>query len=158
MKKYTFNLMITVFTAVLFGQSMNAQSYKEEIDMFQSMFGMEKKALVADFLQIDEANPFWAIYDEYETKRKALGQKRLAALGNYADNYDKMTDASYDNSIKTMIDLRKQNDKLLDTYYKKVKKASGSKIAGQFFQLEAYIQSEIRSTVMSSIPFIGELN
>ena len=41
---------------------------------------------------------------------------------------------------------------------KKVKKASGSKIAGQFFQLEAYIQSEIRSTVMSSIPFIGELN
>ncbi len=158
MKKSAFYLLVTVFTAILFGQTINAQSYKEEIEMFQSIFGMEKKALVADFIKIDEANPFWAIYDEYETKRKALGQKRLAALADYADNYDSMTDAGYDNTIKTMIELRKQNDKLLDTYYKKVKKASGSKIAGQFFQLEAYVQSEIRSTVMSSIPFIGELN
>ena len=158
MKKTKFYLVVAVFTAVLLGQSINAQSYKEEIDMFQSMFGMEKKALVADFLGIDESNPFWAVYDEYESKRKALGQNRLVALSNYAENYETMTDEGYDSTIKSMIDLRKQNDKLLDSYYKKVKKASGSKIAGQFFQIESYIQSEIRSTVMSSIPFIGELN
>ena len=158
MKKTSFYLVIAVFTAVLFGQSVNAQSYKEEIDMFQSMFGMEKKALVADFLEIEESNPFWAVYDEYESKRKALGQNRLVALSNYADNYETMNDAGYDSTIKTMMDLRKQNDKLIDSYYKKAKKASGSKVAGQFFQIESYIQSEVRSTIMSGIPFIGELN
>ncbi|MGB5394711.1 MAG: hypothetical protein WBN16_10715, partial [Lutimonas sp.] len=157
MKKTSFYLVIAVFTAVLFGQSVNAQSYKEEIDMFQSMFGMEKKALVADFLEIEESNPFWAVYDEYESKRKALGQNRLVALSNYADNYETMNDAGYDSTIKTMMDLRKQNDKLIDSYYKKAKKASGSKVAGQFFQIESYIQSEVRSTIMSGIPFIGEL-
>jgi len=50
-----------------------------------------------------------------------------------------------------------QTDKLLATYYKKMEKAAGVRAAAQFFQLEVYLLSAIRLTVMDNIPFIGEL-
>jgi hypothetical protein len=59
-----------------------AQSNKEDIDLIQSIYGKEKKTIVADFIKLEGAqkDAFWKLYDEYETKRKALGQKRVALL------------------------------------------------------------------------------
>jgi hypothetical protein len=158
MRKNLFVLASALFTVFAFVQTSKAQSNSEEADFMQSIFGMEKKAVVADFLEIESNAPFWALYDEYETKRKDLGKERLAVLTDYAENYDKLTDAKYDAVISSMIKLRKSNDKLTDTYYKKIKKASGSKVAAQFFQLEAYFSSQIRATIMEEIPYIGEFD
>jgi hypothetical protein len=158
MKKNILILFGAILMAIAFVQTTNAQSNKEETEFMQSIFGMEKKAIVAEFLKIESANPFWVLYDEYETKRKELGKKRFDILTDYVENYDNLTDAKYDEVVVSMISLRKSNDKLVDTYYKKIKKASGSKIAGQFFQLENYFLSEIRSAIMEEIPYIGEFD
>jgi hypothetical protein len=158
MKKITLFFISSILLTMFFGQRLNAQSNKEEIELYQSVFGMEKKAVVADFLKLENTSPFWAIYDEYETARKALGKDRLNALEDYVANYDKMDDLKYDEVIKSMISLRKDTDKLIDTYYKKVKKACGSKTAAQFFQLEAYFLSVIRLKIMDGIPYIGEFD
>ncbi len=158
MKKIIFTFFGVAILAMVFGQSLKAQSSKEETDFYQSIFGMAKKEVVAGFLQIESSNPFWALYDEYETARKELGKNRLDALNAYVENYDKMDEAKYDETISKMISLRDSNDKLLDKYYKKIKKASGSKVAAQFFQLESYFLSQIRATIMEEIPYIGEFD
>jgi hypothetical protein len=158
MKKNILILFGAILMAMAFGQTTNAQSNKEETEFMQSIFGMEKKAIVAEFLKIESTNPFWVLYDEYETKRKELGKDRINTLTDYVENYDNLADDKYDEVVASMISLRKGNDKLIDTYYKKIKKASGSKIAAQFFQLENYFLSEIRSAVMQEIPYIGEFD
>ena len=137
-----------------------AQSNKEEIDMFQSVFGMEKKALVAEFIKLEGAqkDAFWTDYDSYEAERKALGQKRIALLNKYANNYATLDDAGTDEIVKEMITLQGQTDKLIVDYYKKIKKDSGVKAAAQFYQIEGYILSKIRATIMENIPLIGELD
>lgn len=156
------NKILLLFSAVILSASIapraNAQSSAEEIDYFQSIFGMEKKAVIADFLELEDNAPFWAIYDEYETARKVLGKERINVLADYAENYDMQNDETYDATINSMISLRKQHDKLIDKYYKKVKKSSGSKVAAQFFQIEAYFMSEIRSAIMDQIPLFGEFD
>ena len=153
------------FVSVLFGvsillvsslQSVEAQSNKEEVDLFQSIFGMQKKAIVAEFLGIESNNPFWKLYDEYEAKRKELGKKRLDLLSDYTEHYNSLNDEKYDQLISQTITLRKNTDKLMDDYYKKLKKASGSKLAAQFFQLESFFASQIRAAIMEEIPYIGE--
>lgn len=156
MKKCTLILFGIVLLGMAFGQTVMAQSNNEELDYYQSIFGMDKKAIVADFLEIESDNPFWTLYDEYETKRKELGKRRIGVLQNYAENYDRLDDEKYDEVIATMISLRKSTDKLTDEYYKKIKKVSGSKIAAQFFQLEGFFLSQIRASIMEEIPFIGE--
>jgi hypothetical protein len=158
MKNRKLILTSIVFIVSVFGISLNAQSNKEEVDLIQSIFGMEKKAIVADFLGLENENAFWVLYDEYETTRKDLGKERLVLLYDYAENYDRLNDEKYDQLIDNTISLRKRTDKLMDQYYKKIKKVSGSKIAAQFFQLEAYFLIQIRAAIFDEIPYVGEFD
>lgn len=155
MKKRLLILLMVVVGPVSF-----AQSVKEEIDLMQSVFGMEKKAMVASFIKLEgaQADAFWAAYDEYETKRKELGKERIAQLARYADAYTTLDDAGTDQIIRDVISLGSKTDKLIATYYKKIKKAAGVKAAAQFFQFEHYILSKIRAEIMEEIPLIGEFD
>jgi hypothetical protein len=155
--------MRTLFTATLLVfifAGASAQTNKEDLDIIQSVFGKEKKAIVASFVQVDPAKSaeFWALYDEYETERKALGRERIALLERYANNYATLDDATTDSIIKDLQKLQASTDKLLVKYYGKVKKVLGSKPAAQFFQLEGYLLTMVRAAILDSIPMIGELD
>jgi len=136
-----------------------AQSNKEDVDFIQSIYGKEKKAVVAQFIQLDgpQKDAFWKIYDEYEVKRKELGHQRVALLERYAKNYTTLDDATTDQITKDMLSLGVKTDKLINTYYGKLKKASSVKAAAQFVQIESYLLSEVRTAIFESIPLIDEL-
>lgn len=143
---------------ILFAVSSLAFSQQqEEVDYYQSIFGMEKKMVVAAFLELEENDAFWTIYDEYEKARKELGQKRIKLIAEYADHYDNLTDEKTDDLIKTNQAVRKSSESLMTKYYKKVKKVSGSKTAAQFYQIESYFVTAISAQIYSAIPLIGEL-
>ncbi len=88
---------------------------RKKIDLMQSVFGMEKKAMIAEYVKIDpaQADAFWVQYDAYETARKELGKKRIALLEQYAQNYDKMTYETADKWTTDLISLATATDKLL---------------------------------------------
>jgi hypothetical protein len=156
MKKVFFiGLFAAISSAVAF-----AQTNKEEVDLFQSIFGMEKKAIVAEFVNVEgeTANAFWSLYDQYEIERKDLGVQRLELLNEYVKNYDQMSNEKMDELVAKMIKLKSSTDKLMNKYYKKMKTASDSKAAAQFFQIENYFSSAIRLSIYENIPFIGELD
>lgn len=136
-----------------------AQSNKEDVDLIQSLYGKEKKSIVAEFIELkaEQKDAFWKLYDEYEMKRKDLGRKRIAVLEKYATSYGTMDDVTTAKIIDETAALGLQTDKLISTYQKKMQKAAGAKAAGQFFQLEAYFLSVIRVAIFENIPFIGEL-
>src|SRR5688572_2476256 len=154
MKKMLILLSICLSTAAF------AQSNKEDVDFIQSIYGKEKKTIVADFIKLEGAqkDAFWKLYDQYETERKELGKKRIALLEKYAAGYGSMDDAAISKNIKETAALGMQTDKLIATYHKKIEKAAGAKPAAQFFQIEAYFLSAIRTKIFEAIPFIGELN
>ena len=114
MKKITL-LLLAVFTFAF----ANAQSNKEEIDLMQSIFGMEKKAMVSEFVTVDpaQADAFWAIYDEYEVARKELAVTRIKLFDQYVSNYDNLTAEAADKWTAEVISLSKATDKLIITYY-----------------------------------------
>ena len=120
----------------------------------QSAFGIEKKAMVAEFVKVDAAqkDAFWKLYDEYETARKDLGKKRIDLLNQYADNYDKMTNEFADSFGKQVIDVQKKTDALLLSYFNKVKKATNPVVALQFWQVEGYILTGIRLMILEELP------
>ncbi len=137
-----------------------AQSAKEEIELYQSIFGMQKKALVAEFVKLDgeASTAFWSLYDDYETARKTNGQKRLALIDKYANSYMDMDAETTDALVAESQKVRATQEKLVKSYYKKIKKVSGSKAAAQFYQLENFIQNVFGVALMEQIPFIGEFD
>ncbi len=153
MRKITLFIAAFLFAAVTF-----AQSNKEEVDLFQAAAGMQKKEAVAAFVHPSDAqkDAFWKLYDEYEVSRKINGQKRIQVLEQYAKQYKTMTDAQAEAWMKDVIALQSSTDKLIITYYKKVKKATSPLVATQFYQIENYILSVVRSEILDEIPFLGE--
>ena len=135
--------------------NLQAQSNKEEVDYIQSLFGMEKKALVADFVKLDNATKvsFWKLYDEYETARKELGKKRIELLVRYDDNFENLSNEVAGDLLTEILSLTKKNDQLLASYVKKIRKATGPVTAMQFHQIEMYLLSEIRVSIASSLPY-----
>ncbi len=141
--------------AILMISSLNAQT-KEEVDLLQAAFGMEKKAMVADFVQPSAANQeaFWLLYDEYETARKELGAKRVNHLKQYAENYNSMTNETADAWMSEVLKLQTASDKLVASYYKKIKKETDPITALKFYHIESYILTSIRIAVLEDIPFV----
>jgi len=152
MKKVSL-ILLTMF---LFTGLIKAQTNKEEVDIMQAAFGMEKKAMVAEFVRVDAAqkDAFWKLYDEYETQRKAYGKERIDLLEQYNNNYESMADETADAWMKRVLDLGKKTDALLLSYYKKVKKATNPINALQFYQVEMFILSGIRNQIMGELPFV----
>lgn len=153
MKKIT--LLIALLAIVSFTYS---QSNKEEVDLIQAAFGMEKKAVVANFVHPADAqkDAFWTLYDDYELQRKENGLKRMELLKQYAGQYNTMTDEQADVWTNEVIKLQTATDKLIATYYKKIKKVTSPIVATQFYQIENYILTAIRMEVLDGVPFLGE--
>jgi hypothetical protein len=150
--------VILLLSALILAAGIKAQSNKEEIDLMQSVYGMEKKAMVEEFVKVDPAQKaaFWQLYDEYETARKDLGKQRIALLEQYADSYDKLTNETADAWTKEVISLGKKTDALMVSYYNKIKKVTNPIVALQFYQIEGYILSGIRLKILGEIPFPGK--
>jgi len=151
MKKY-----ILLVVASLMASFSYAQTNKEEIDLMQAAFGMDKKAAVAEFVKPSDAqkDAFWKLYDEYETQRKDLGKQRIELLKQYATQYETMTSAQADAWASKAMDLQKKTDNLITTFYGKVKGATDGIVALQFYQMENYILAGIRAQLLDQIPFV----
>jgi len=152
----------TIFTLIVLGLSVvvKAQSNQSEIEVFQSLFGMEKRAVVDQLLQLDteKSNAFWNLYDSYEMERKLIANQRIATINEYVDNYGSFTDEKLDELVKRSVSVNKSLSKLEMKYYKKIKKELDSKTAAQFYQLEGYFKNAVRMLLFENLPFIGEMD
>lgn len=139
--------------------SVFAQSNQEEIEMFQAIFGMEKKEVAIKLIQPSEETKevFWTLYDQYEAERKAIGQKRIALLSKYADMYADIDEENVTDLVKEGMAIRAESDKLIKSYYNKIFKEVGHVAGAQFYQLEHYFLSEINVAIYSNVPMVGEL-
>ena len=87
--------LIFVAIIAMFAMASNAQSNAEEVALMQSVYGMQKRDLIAKHMKIDAAKSdlFWQMYDEYEAARKEIGLKRVKNIEMYAEKYENLTGA-----------------------------------------------------------------
>lgn len=145
---------ITVFSG--YGQS----SYNEDLEVVQRIYGKSKADVVKQYMNLSDAQTaaFSKVYDSYEAERKALGQSKFQLINDYAANYETLTDAKADELAKGTLKNHMAYEKLYSKTYNQAKKAIGAINAAKFIQLEVYLQTIIRSEILESIPFIGELD
>lgn len=128
--------------------------------MIQAMFGKEKKALVNEYMTIPDAkkDAFWKLYDEYEDKRKALGQERISIIEGYANDYASLDDKKASALTAKKFSWVDRYTKFQQAYYTKFSAVIGGLQASKLIQLEDYLENNIRLYIQEQIPFIGELD
>jgi len=143
----------SLFIAILFVTLGFSQTYQDDLELIQSLYGMEKKEVVDAFVELDpnEEGAFWELYAEYETKRKDLGKKKYEILWNYVNDYGTIRAADAEMIMNEILPLRTDTDKLIRTYYKKIKSKTDAVVALQFYQIENYLDALIRSELLEEL-------
>lgn len=151
-------ILLTSFIALI-SLGCLAQTAKDELAVVQTMYGVEKRKLVTDYMKLPEAQAtsFWSVYDDFEVERRALGKERFELIGQYADNFASLTDAKADEIAKGLLANTIKYDKLNEAYYNKIKKVTSAVTAAKFMQLEVYLQNQVKSEISETIPFLGEI-
>ena len=154
--KNLFSLVVLMsFSAVTF-----AQSNKEDVEIIQNMFGKQKKELIQAYMTIpeDKKAGFWTLYDQYETERKLLGKERVALVEAYANEYATMDDKKASDLMNRKLKWLGDYSKLQKKYFDSMTKIIGGLQASKLFQLEDYLENNIRLFIQENIPFIDELD
>ena len=152
--------LVTLGMVVCFAAGVIAQSTeKEEIDAMQANFGIQKKELIVKLIKMtpEQSSKFWPLYDAYENERKALGKERVQMIKNLSDAYDHMTPEKADAVTMQSIGLSDKYNKLMEKYYKSIKKDVGPEIGFEFYQAETYILTATRAYIMDEIPLFSNV-
>jgi hypothetical protein len=154
MKYLVIALSMTILTT-----AASAQSNKEDIAIIQNTYGKEKKEIVYEMLAIDSAgaSPFWKLYDEFESERKALGRQRIALLEDYVNKYDALTPEQADKMVLASFKNNGDLDKVYEKYYKKAAKIIGPMSAAKWMQVEDYLRGVVKLTIQDQMPFVNDL-
>jgi len=141
--------------------SVSAQVTQDDINLIQAMYGKDKRDLMQQYMTFKDtasANGFWKIYDKYEVDRKKLGQDYIKILQDYANDYSTLDDKKADNLVTRASANNIAFENLYTKYYKQLKPVVGAKTASQFLQVEAYLRNAVKVTILSKLPFIGDLD
>jgi len=150
-----------LFAFLLAGTSIvtNAQTSDAEADAMINLLGVQKKEAIAQLVSVDtkDSVAFWKIYDEYLKKNKEVAKTRMKLYERTALAYDNMKPAMADSLSKQYFANRFGQEKSLEEYYGKIKAATNSVVAFQFYQAEVYVLTLMRASIMQQIPTYGEV-
>ena len=135
-----------------------AQTSDAEAEAIVNLLGVQKKEAIAKLVSVSgkDSAAFWKLYEEYNQKNLAMGKQRLKLYEKTAQAYLNMTPATADSLAKQYFDNRFGQEKSLEEYYKKIKAATNSMIAFEFYQAEVYLLTQIRAQIMQQIPTYGQ--
>lgn len=151
MKSYIF--ILTLLIIPLF---VNAQSDDEEEELIYTIFGMDKKGAVEQFVEPSETQKvaFWKLYDEYEILRKDIAKQRVQLQKQYAVQNKKMTNEQADAWTMQVMKIQGKNENLINLYYSKIKAATDAIVSTQFYQIENYLLADLRAQIYDKLPFV----
>lgn len=128
----------------------------DEISFYQSIWGMEKQAIVESYMDLSEtqATAFWPVYEDYEVDRKELGKEKVDLLSDYAKSYATLDRETATDLIHRGAANNIAMQKLMKKTFNKLAKTMDPVAAAKFIQLENYFITMIQMTIQESIPFI----
>jgi hypothetical protein len=153
---------LVLFTLFLFSIGISgafAQTVDEEIALIQEAFGKDKKALVADYMNLspEKAAAFWPVYEAFEVERKVISKERMLIIKEYIEEFTHIGNEEADILATRSLKNDGKLNKLYTSYYGKFKKATSAMDAAKFLQIEFYITNTIRNAIQQELPFIGDI-
>ena len=151
----------TILVAVcLFAIStVNAQTSDAEAEAIINLIGVQKREAIDKMVKVSgkDSVAFWKLYDEYQKNNMATAKNRMRLYERTAQSYGNMTPARADSLANSYFVNRVEQEKTLESYYRKIKAATNSVIAFEFYQAEVYLLTSLRASIKQQIPTYVEI-
>jgi hypothetical protein len=147
--------LILMFVVLIAGTALYSQQ-ESSLELVRSDLRTQKVAIVTANMKLTDAQGgvFWPIYRKYEAELTTLNDQVVALLKDYAQNYDKMTDAKADSLTKQVFAIQGTRLKLQEKYYGEFAKALNPVLAAKYMQIERQITAAVDLQIASEIPLV----
>jgi len=126
----------------------------DEIEMLRSMAQTERKALIAEAMQLStsESQAFWPVYNDYRAELIKVGDRKLKLITDFAANYETLTDEQAKSLLKDSFSIQDEQQKIRKKYVKRFEKVLPSIKVARFYQLENKIDAVVNLQLAEQIP------
>lgn len=148
--------ILSILSVVLISTVIYAQSENDYLELARDVLKTEKKAAIAEVMQLTEveSTPFWTLYNEYQGKLYLIQNKRIDLIKDFADNFENLSDVKADQLWINAMAYKQEVLKLKKQYYNKFKKILPAGKAARFFQAENKIETMIDAQLALEIPLV----
>ncbi len=102
----------------------------------------------------DEAVNFWPIYREYELERARWGDRRIALIRTFAEEYEMMSDDVAANLAQEMFDLLEDRLELYKDFYEKFADDVSPSVGARFVQVERQLNMIMDLQIAQEMPLV----
>lgn len=147
-------MLILAFVVLTAGVSLYSQ--ESYLELLRADLKADKVAIVTENMDLTDAQSqvFWPVYRKYDAELTTLNDKAIALFKDYAENYEKMTDAKADSLTKELFSFLKKRLELQEKYYKEFAKVLNPTLAAKFVQIDRKINAVVDLQISSEIPLI----
>ena len=130
----------------------------QDIALLRKDLRSQKKQIVAANLNLTdkEAEQFWPIFEKYTDELMAINNKKYAALKEYAQSYDTLTDQQAEKLTRDALQVDQSVAQLRERYIPIFEKVVSPKKAAAFIQLDRRLVLLIDIQLSSSIPLVQQ--
>jgi Zn-dependent M32 family carboxypeptidase len=131
-------------------------SIDQDIDLFRKDIRSQKKQMIAANMKLTdkEAEQFWPIYDQYTAELVKINDQKYAAIKQYAQNYDTLTDDQAVTLTRQALEVDASVAQLRQKYIPLFRKVISGKKTATFFQLDRRLVMLIDLQLASQIPLV----
>ncbi len=140
------------------GSSAQQTSIDQDVDLLRKDVRSQKKQIIAANLKLTdaEAEKFWPVYDQYTAELVTINDAKYAAIKEYAQNYDTLTDDQATALTKKIIAVDESAAQLRQKYVPIVNKVLPGKKTALFFQLDRRLVMLIDIQLATQIPMVQQ--
>jgi hypothetical protein len=138
------------------GPAMAQDKPADNMKLVLEKIRADKKLFVAENMQLTEgeAKAFWPVYEKYQDELFLLRVRTVKLIKDYADNYEKMTDATANKLLDEYMAIEGIGPKLRQAYLPKFRKVLPPVKLVRYYQIENKIQAAVMYELGRTIPLM----
>jgi hypothetical protein len=128
----------------------------QDVQLTRVMIAAERQAIVTQAMDLtqEEMQAFWPLYREYRVEAAKVGDRIVALISTYAENYENLTDSVADKLLSEFVSIEKVRAQLKAKYLPKFKKAIPARKVARFYQLENKLDITVLNEMAENIPLV----
>jgi hypothetical protein len=136
------------------GMSLLAQS--DEIELTRTVIQAGRQVIVAANMGLtdEEGQRFWPLYRQYRQDLAKNGDRRIALITTFADNYENLSEGTAEWMVKEFLAIEKLEAEVKSQWIPRFREVLSAKRVALLFQIENKLDAIINYELADSIPLV----
>ena len=156
MKTYISLFLSLLLVSPLAAQQSLTPEAQRDINISRKMINDKRNTTLAynmSFTQ-EEKEAFWPLYREYRQAMAEVGDRRLAVIVTYADNFERMTEKLAKQLLDDSFKVEKDSLKVREKYVRKFRRILPETKVVRLMQIESRIDAMIELRIAEGVPLM----